>query len=77
MERAPNEYKSSLYSKPQAAEFIGVSISTLDRLMAAGKIEFYRVSLRRIAFSREQLENYLSRNARVIRTQENASALAA
>jgi predicted site-specific integrase-resolvase len=43
-----------------AANFIGVSPATLDRLTSAGKIKSVRVSVGRICWRRVDLEKYLA-----------------
>jgi excisionase family DNA binding protein len=55
-----NRYLNDLLSKQQTAKMLGISISTLDRLMAAEKIEFYKLGLRRVAFDQRHIQNYLT-----------------
>ena len=47
------------YTEAQAAEIIGVSVPTLKRQRAAGKLSYLRLSERRIAFFGFQILNYL------------------
>lgn len=75
-----NPFSTRLLSKQQAAEILGVSISTLDRIMSAKSINFVRIGLRRIGFRREDIDEYISRNLDLPeshRTHKNASAIAA
>ena len=74
-----NLFTTRLLSKQQVAEKLGISISTLDRLMNANKINFVRVSLRRIGFRPEDISEYELRNSNsseANRTLENAPAMA-
>lgn len=58
---AYNQISNGLLSKQQAAQMLGISISTLDRHMAAGRISFVRVGLRRVGFRKESIRRlYLS-----------------
>jgi excisionase family DNA binding protein len=50
-----------VYIKPEAAPRIGVSVPTLERLMAAGLITFRRVSRGRVVFTEQDLAEYLER----------------
>lgn len=61
-----NQDLSRLLSKQQTAEKLGISLSTLDRLMNANKINFVRVSLRRIGFRPKDIEEYESRNSNTL-----------
>ncbi len=47
---------------PQAAEFLGISVSTLYRLVEAGRIGYVRVTERNIRISREQVATFLKAN---------------
>lgn len=74
-----NPLSTRLLSKQQAAEILGVSVSTLDRMMNAKSINFVRIGLRRIGFRREDIDEYISTNLELPdsqRTHINASAIA-
>lgn len=74
-----NQDMTRLLSKQQTAERLGISLSTLDRLMNANKINFVRVSLRRICFRTEDITEYELRNSNSLEangTHKNASAIA-
>lgn len=75
-----NQDMTRLLSKQQAAEILGVSVSTLDRMMNAKSINFVRIGLRRIGFRREDIDEYISTNLELPdsqRTHKNVSAIAA
>jgi hypothetical protein len=46
-------------SRPQASDFSGLSVSTLNALERAGKLRFLRPSPRRVLVDRVALEAYL------------------
>ena len=76
--RTFNLFSTRLLSKQQAAEMLGVSISTLDRMMNAKSINFVRIGLRRIGFRNEDIDEYISRNLELSdsqRTQETNQLL--
>jgi predicted site-specific integrase-resolvase len=49
-----------LLGEPDAANFIGVPYSTLKFWRRIGKVEFYKTSSGRIAYSTEQLKQFKS-----------------
>jgi excisionase family DNA binding protein len=53
-----------LHSKPDTAKMLKISIATLDRLIAAGRIEYFKIGWH-IRFSDEQIDAFLdsARNA--------------
>jgi excisionase family DNA binding protein len=56
----PIEHKV-LYSRPEAAQLLGISVPLLDRLVAEGAIRFRRVGgpIRgRVLFHRSELESF-------------------
>jgi excisionase family DNA binding protein len=55
---------TDLYSISQAATFLRVHRASIYRLIAAGKLRYYRVLSNRVRFSRAQLEEFLQRNER-------------
>lgn len=68
-----------LRTKSETADFLRISIATLDRRIADGSIEFYRVGWQ-ILFDEQQIENYLLKDKNKLykrRTHKNASAIAA
>ncbi len=69
-----------LLSKHETSELLGISLSSLDRLMRANKISYVRVGLRRIGFRKQDLDEYMSINSSSLqseRKQSNANLLAA
>lgn len=53
--------QNKLFDRITAAQFLGVSVVTLDRALAAKRLSHFRIG-RRIKFSREQLEAFLRAN---------------
>ncbi len=49
------------FNRPEAAYYIGVSVITIDRAVAERKLACYRIG-RRIVFSQNQLDVFLSSN---------------
>ena len=49
---------SKLRSKPETARLLGISIATLDRHIAAGRIEYFKIGWH-VRFSDAQIEAYL------------------
>ncbi|MCA1623848.1 MAG: helix-turn-helix domain-containing protein [Acidobacteria bacterium] len=49
------------YSRDEAADYCGVSVVTIDRALAGEKLGCYRIG-RRIVFSKQHLDEFLSRN---------------
>ncbi len=47
------------FDRKQAADYLGVSVITVDRAVAKKKLACYRVG-RRIIFDRKHLEDFLS-----------------
>ena len=68
-----------LRTKSETAEILRMSVATLDRRIADGSIEYYKVGWQ-VLFNDEQIQAYLfscKNGSRARRTQENASAIAA
>lgn len=68
-----------LRTKSETAEILRISVATLDRRIADGSIEYFKIGWQ-VIFSEEQIQTYLSsckNGSRARRTQENASAIAA
>jgi excisionase family DNA binding protein len=57
-----NTSVGKLRSKPETAKQLSISIATLDRLIAAGRIEYFKIGWH-VRFSDEQINAYLE-NAR-------------
>ena len=55
---------NDLYSIEKAAKFLQVHRATVYRLIADGKIAYYRVLSNRIRFSRTHLEEFLQKSER-------------
>ncbi len=49
------------FSRLEAAYYLGVSVITIDRAVAGQKVGCYRIG-RRIVFSKQHLDEFLSRN---------------
>lgn len=49
------------FSRLEAAYYLGVSVITIDRAVARQKVGCYRIG-RRIVFSKQHLDEFLSRN---------------
>ncbi|MEJ7862548.1 MAG: helix-turn-helix domain-containing protein [Pyrinomonadaceae bacterium] len=49
------------FSRLEAAYYLGVSVITIDRALAGEKVGCYRIG-RRIVFSKQHLDEFLSRN---------------
>lgn len=47
-----------LLSKHEASDLLGISLSSLDRLMRANKISYVRVGVRRIGFRKQDIDEY-------------------
>jgi excisionase family DNA binding protein len=70
-----DERNDHLYSIDQAAAFLQIHRATLYRLIAAGKIAYFRLLSKRIRLSRAQLQEFLranERNASKLRTPRRA-----
>ncbi len=67
-----------MLSKQETAEILGISISSLDRLMKSHEINFIRVGLRRIGFRASDIEAYSEQNSALPernQTRENVNLL--
>ncbi len=62
---------SKLRSKFDTAKLLGISIATLDRHIAAGRIEYYKVGWH-VRFSDEQISAYLESTRNAPRTKHKA-----
>lgn len=60
-----------LMTKDQAAELLGVSRDTLDKLVSTGKLPYYRISDRIVRIDRADVIDYI-RAARVEPTEPKA-----
>jgi len=56
------EAKSYPLTKEAAAVYLGMSLSTLNRLIKNGAIEPKRIGPKKLLFEREVLDNYLITN---------------
>lgn len=52
------------FDRHEAAKRLGVSVVTVDRLLASNKISHFRVG-RRVLFTESHLEEYIRQNTRV------------
>jgi excisionase family DNA binding protein len=60
-----NGTDSQYQSKQQIAQRLGVSVRTIESLMAARKIPFIRISRKLVRFPVAEVDAYLRRNLRV------------
>lgn len=68
-----------LRTKSETADILRISIATLDRRIADGSIEYFKVGWQ-VLFNDEQIQEYLSNcknGSRKRGTHKNASAIAA
>ena len=57
-----------LYSRTEAADMLGIGLTTLDKLRKTGKIGYYQATPGgKVQFTSEQLEAYLKRAERQAR----------
>lgn len=54
---------------PEAAEYLGISLTSLYRLLAQGRLEYYRVLAGRTVIDRVELDRYMEER-RVPRTPD-------
>lgn len=60
-----------LFTKQDAARQLGISIATLDRLISAGRIEYFKVGWH-IRFSDAQIEAFLANSLNAPRERKAA-----
>ena len=56
-----NMFENLRFNRGHAADYLGVSVVTIDRALAKRKISCFRIG-RRVIFSKEHLDNFLCRN---------------
>jgi excisionase family DNA binding protein len=63
---------TALIKKPEAADLLGVSVRTLEKMIARGAIPAYKVGPKMVRLRREDIDDYLEnhRAAPVIRPVE-------
>lgn len=54
-------FEKQRYSRSESAEYLGVSVVTLDRTVANGEISYFRIG-RRVIFDKKHLDEYLRKN---------------
>jgi excisionase family DNA binding protein len=54
-------YGEQRFSREESAIYLGVSVITVDRAKANGKLGFFRIG-RRVVFGRNHLDEFLGRN---------------
>jgi hypothetical protein len=65
------------FTRPEAARRLGISVPTLDRELAKGRIEFFQAyPYGRVTFSEAQLRAYDEKCRRPARVEETAQAAA-
>lgn len=57
------ETVQALFGKREAAARLGISVRSLESLMAAGKIGFVRVSNRAVRFRAEDVQRFIEERA--------------
>lgn len=65
---------TALIKKPEAAEILGISVRTLEKMIARGALPAYRIGPKTVRLRREDIDAYLEshRAAPVIRAVETA-----
>ena len=63
---------TALIKKPEAADLLGISVRTLEKMIARGALPAYRVGPKSVRLRREDIDDYLEshRAAPVIRAVE-------
>ena len=51
--------KTTLIKKPEAAEILGVSVRTLEKMIARGALPAYRIGPKMVRLRREDIDDYL------------------
>lgn len=51
---------NAILTRQEAADYLGISTDTLDRLRSAGRIVGARISARLVRFRRDELDAYLT-----------------
>ena len=64
--------QTTLIKKPEAADLLGISVRTLEKMIARGALPAYRVGPKMVRLRREDIDDYLEahRAAPVIRAVE-------
>ncbi len=64
--------QTALIKKPEAADLLGISVRTLEKMIARGSLPAYRVGPKSVRLRREDIDVYLEshRAAPVIRAVE-------
>ena len=64
--------QTALIKKPEAAEILGVSVRTLEKMIARGALPAYKIGPKMVRLRREDIDDYLEshRAAPVIRAIE-------
>ncbi|MEJ7863414.1 MAG: helix-turn-helix domain-containing protein [Pyrinomonadaceae bacterium] len=62
--------KKITFDRKEAALKLGISVVTLDRELAKGKMPHFRVG-RRVLFTQELLEKYIEQNTQDARTRRS------
>ena len=63
MESINSETRPRTLTRRDAADYLGVSVLTVDRALRDGEIDHYRIG-RRVLFDEDQLKTFLSKNER-------------
>lgn len=61
-----NDIQRKTLTRFDAAEYLGVSVLTIDRKLRDGDIDHYRIG-RRVVFDENQLDRFLEKNERKAR----------
>lgn len=62
--------KTTLIKKPEAAQILGVSVRTLEKMIARGAIPAYKIGPRLVRLRREELEAYLDSHRAAPQTEK-------
>lgn len=68
--------KTTLIKKPEAAQILGVSVRTLEKMIARGAIPAYKIGPRLVRLRREELEAYLDSHRAAPQTEKAPAARA-
>ncbi len=62
------------FTRKEAADYLRLSLRTFDTLVAEGRIPKYRVSVQRVVFRRDDLDDYVKAN--LVEPEESVGAAA-
>lgn len=68
--------KTTLIKKPEAAQILGVSVRTLEKMIARGAIPAYKIGPKLVRLRREELEAYLDSHRAAPKPEKTPAARA-